>query len=100
MIAVIKSFWSSSISVRYRASDMKIHLSRSESVLEHQKRAFKKCDERLDRFYFDHERIYDENDFERRFRIPRNIFNRILHGICGRGIFRQRFDATKSMGSH
>lgn len=41
---------------------------------------------------------YDENDFERRFRMPRTIFNRIYNQIVGNSPFVQRFDALKKPG--
>jgi hypothetical protein len=33
---------------------------------------------------------YDENDFERRFRMPRSVFNKIQEKIIGKGLFEHR----------
>jgi hypothetical protein len=33
---------------------------------------------------------YDENDFERRFRMPRSVFNKIQENIIGKGLFVDR----------
>ena len=60
-------------------------------------------DEILNHFhdmYFNVGSIYDEADFERRFRMPRNMFNRIYDSVCGTGIFVQRTDATGRRGIH
>jgi hypothetical protein len=44
--------------------------------------------------------VYDEQDFERRFRMPRSIFEKVHDGIMGRGSFIQREDCTGKPGIH
>ena len=41
---------------------------------------------------------YDEKDFERRFRCPRSVFNRIHDAVMGSSIFVHRKDATGKLG--
>lgn len=41
---------------------------------------------------------YDERDFERRFRMPTVIFNRIFRGIEGKGEFKRQSDCTGEKG--
>jgi hypothetical protein len=54
------------------------------------KRDFGAADALLCQHYFSGpEAIYDEIDFERRFRMPRTVFNRLLNGVTGRGKFIQ-----------
>jgi len=38
--------------------------------------------------------VYDEADFERRFRVPRSVFLRIYHAVKRRPFFAQRINAT------
>ena len=44
--------------------------------------------------------VYDEADCERRFRLPRQVFDRIQSRIIGHGCFVQKMDATKKQGVH
>ena len=44
--------------------------------------------------------VYNEQDFERRFRMPRSIFEKVKGGIMGRGSFIQRTDCTGKLGIH
>ena len=44
--------------------------------------------------------VYDEQDFERRFRMPRCIFEKVQGGILGCGSFVQRTDCTGKPGIH
>jgi hypothetical protein len=44
--------------------------------------------------------VYDEQDFDRRFRMSRNIFDKIMNGVGGRGRFKQRHDCTGKAGIH
>lgn len=37
--------------------------------------------------YLDEEHIYDEKDFETRFRMPRRLFVYLSHDLYGRGVF-------------
>jgi hypothetical protein len=55
-------------------------------------RNFKGAYERLFQNYFltDPPPIYNETDFERRFRIPRTVFNMIKEMIIGKGLFREK----------
>lgn len=62
------------------------------------KRAFSDCDARFDRLYFSDLCVYDGRNFERRFRMPRTVFDRVLQGIHRKGLFVQRYDATKKRG--
>lgn len=48
--------------------------------------------------YFDEDAVYDDADFERRFRMPRAVFDRVRIGLTGRSIFKQRTDATNKKG--
>jgi hypothetical protein len=41
---------------------------------------------------------YDENDFERRFRMPRHVFNRIYEALLGQEPFLQKYDAVGKPG--
>ena len=55
--------------------------------------------ETLVRNYFSRrESVYSEQDFERRFRVPRTIFNRINDALMGRAPFIHYEDATKKKG--
>jgi hypothetical protein len=55
-------------------------------------RDFKGAYERLFKNYFstDPPPVYDETDFERRFRMPRAVFNRIKDAIFDKGLFREK----------
>jgi len=44
--------------------------------------------------------VYDEADFERRFRVPRSVFLRIYHAVKGRPFFAQRINATGIPQAH
>lgn len=61
-------------------------------------RDFNESDRRFTRLYFGENPVYDENDFERRFRMPRGMFNRIFEGLNGKGIFVRREDACGKIG--
>ena len=55
-------------------------------------RDFDEAYKRLVRNYFDGENsIYDEADFERRFRLPRAVFNQIYNQLYGSGCFTQHY---------
>jgi hypothetical protein len=62
-------------------------------------RDFQGAYEQLTRDYFSGDSsIYDEQDFNRRFRMPRSVFQKIHDEIVGRGSFRQRHDCTGKVG--
>lgn len=61
-------------------------------------RLFEHGEKEFVRKYFCENAVYDEADFERRFRMPRSVFKRIVHGLSGRGLFVQRRDAIKKEG--
>lgn len=44
--------------------------------------------------------VYSENDFERRFRVPRSIFEEIYAGVRRRPYWRQRTNATGRLQAH
>ena len=44
--------------------------------------------------------VYDDDDFERRFRMPRRLFNRIHDQLMGLDPFVQKYDASKKPGIH
>ena len=44
--------------------------------------------------------MYDEVDFERRFRVPLSVFLRIYHTVKGRPFFAQRINATGRPQAH
>ena len=50
--------------------------------------------------YFGDSPKYDEHDFERRFRLPRSVFNKIHAAVVGNGVFVRRRDATGKEGIH
>ena len=63
-------------------------------------RDFQEAYNRMVRFYFSgRESVYNERDFERRFRVPRVAFNRIHDNLMGKDPFVQKEDATKKKGS-
>ena len=54
---------------------------------------------RLIEYYFSGtDSLYDEGDFERRFRCPRAVFEKLRTGVLGKGTFVQRQDTTKKLG--
>lgn len=55
---------------------------------------------RFIRFYFSPTCIYSERDFERRFRLPRSLFENIFKKLEGNGEFKQQRDATGKLGIH
>ena len=64
-------------------------------------RNFEFAYERIMKDYFSAEQsTYNEQDFERRFRLPRNVFDTIYDRIIGKSIFIQGIDATKKRGIH
>lgn len=63
-------------------------------------RQFKEAYQRLMHDYFSYTPKYGERDFERRFRMPRSVFEKIYERIEGKGIFVQRRDAVKREGIH
>jgi len=44
--------------------------------------------------------VYDEEDFERRFRVPRSVFLRISNAVKNRTFFAQRIKATDMLQAH
>ena len=46
------------------------------------------------------ESVYNESDFERRFRMPRSVFNRVWTSLEGTDPFIQKRDVTGKMGIH
>jgi hypothetical protein len=64
-------------------------------------RDFERAYQRLLSQYFNGvESIYDEGDFERRFRMPRAVFNRIADAVFGQQSFVLRQDALGRNGIH
>lgn len=63
------------------------------------KRSFVSYDSRFNLLYFNQLFVYTEADFERRFRMPRSVFDRFMTGISGRDIFTQLVDTTHTRGS-
>ena len=64
-------------------------------------RGFEIAHERITKDYFSgEESTYNEQDFERRFRLPRNVFDTIYNKILGKSIFIQRKDAANKLGIH
>lgn len=62
------------------------------------KRRFKKSEERFERLYFWDYPVHDDKDFERRFRMPSVVFNRVMSAVDGKSIFRLRHDVTNRRG--
>lgn len=54
------------------------------------------ADERITRNYFSQDCGLDEDNFKRRFRMSRVVFQKFLNDTSGREQFVQRFDAIKS----
>jgi len=46
------------------------------------------------------ERIYDEHDFETRFRVPRSVFRRVYLAVKDEPFFKQRINATGKLQAH
>ena len=44
--------------------------------------------------------LYDETDFERRFRVSRSIFTRVNEAVMGKDPFIRKMDASKKLGIH
>lgn len=61
-------------------------------------RDFQGAEEKFRRQYLDSDAVYNDADFERRFRMPRSVFIRLLNALWGKGIFRLRKDALKKYG--
>ena len=62
-------------------------------------RDFKLANDLVVNHYFSgRESVYNEEDFERRFRMPRSVFNRIHDALMGRDPFVHYEDATKKLG--
>lgn len=62
-------------------------------------RDFKEAKERFMKFYFKNRSVYSEWDFERRFRLPRILYERIKNCIVGcNDLFTVRYDAAKKQG--
>ena len=59
-------------------------------------RNFASAYERIIQDYFVGENsTYNEQDFDRRFRLPRNVFDKIYNRVFGKSLFVQRRDAAK-----
>ena len=64
-------------------------------------RNFSSAYERIMQDYFVGENsTYNEQDFDRRFRLPRNVFDKIYNRVLGKSLFVQRRDAAKKLGIH
>lgn len=64
-------------------------------------RDFEGAANRLIRHYFSGDNsTYSEVDFKRRFRMERDVFQRIYTTITGDGMFAQRYDCTNKIGIH
>jgi hypothetical protein len=75
--------------------------NRKGSKSENKKRDFQGAHDKLVRQYFSGpESVYDEKDFERRFRMPRLLFNKIHDALMGTDPFVQKVDATGKKGIH
>lgn len=61
-------------------------------------RDFSKAKEAFGTFYFDPGYMYNDVDIQRRFMMPRTIFDRICARLEGRGVFRERRDAVDKVG--
>jgi Plant transposon protein len=62
-------------------------------------RDFKLANDLLVKHYFSgRESVYNEEDFERRFRMPRSVFKRIHDALMGRDPFVHYEDASKKLG--
>lgn len=67
--------------------------------LANKRRAFKDANDRLISHYFSgRESLYSEADFERRFRMPRAVFQRIHDALMGVEPFTHKKDATNKLG--
>lgn len=63
-------------------------------------RNFEGSYQRFHRYYFAENPVFNEQDFERRFRMPKRLFERIDAALRGRSIFKHREDATGKKGIH
>lgn len=63
-------------------------------------RDFAHTAQRFNRLYFSQSSVYSDNDFERRFRMPRRVYRQIEEALTGNGIFAHREDATGRHGIH
>ena len=62
-------------------------------------RDFQGAYDRVTRDYFNgRDSLYNESDFERRFRVSRALFNRIHSALMGKDPFIRKADATKKLG--
>lgn len=62
-------------------------------------RSFEQAHQRLVEHYFSGEdSLYDEKDFERRFGVPRDVFNTVFEKLKDLPDFRQKYDALKKPG--
>lgn len=52
------------------------------------KRMFEDVGGRLERYNFVEDYVYKGRDFERRFRMPCVLFQRVLDGVTGHGLFK------------
>lgn len=59
------------------------------------KQSFEQSDARFERLYFNDKCVYSGIHSKRRFQMRKSVFDCILRGISGKGIFVQRFDVTK-----
>ena len=59
--------------------------------------AAKQC---FDRFYFNDDKVYSEDDFERRFCMSRALFARLEADMKGKEEFKERRDVTGKPGIH
>ena len=65
------------------------------------KRNFDAANQKLIKHYFSGDSsTYNEIDFERRFGVPRQVFNVVYNAIYGEGIFVRKYDAYKKGGIH
>lgn len=64
------------------------------------KRFFDKAMKRLEEEYFSDYPEHNQRYFERRFRLPRYVFDRIANALFGRGLFLRRVDGLKKKAIH
>lgn len=62
-------------------------------------RNFQAAFQRINSDYFIPDCKYSEQDFERRFRLPKVVFNKINSAVTGKGIFVQRVDTSVKLFS-
>ena len=63
-------------------------------------RNFEEGFQRIMKDYFDDRCVYDDNDFQRRFRMPNPVFKRFYDAISGRPFFSRKSDALRKLGIH